>query len=103
MACSFEQVAEELQKLPRMFLEPDGSFVWVGQENRWQIDGNLFDRDGKLVYVELKGKAGSEALRQIAECLGWPRQALVVQLVREARFVAMNEFLGMGGSDSNDE
>ena len=27
--CSFEQVTAALEELPRMFLEPDGSFVWV--------------------------------------------------------------------------
>src|SRR4051812_40193066 len=41
LAVTFEQVAAALEVLPRMFFEPDGSFVWVSPdgEPHWQLDG----------------------------------------------------------------
>ena len=44
LPCTWEQAAAELEALPRMIFEPDGSWIWsggVGAE-RWQIDGHLF-------------------------------------------------------------
>src|SRR5687767_6803554 len=52
---SFEDAASRLSGLPRMFFEPDGSFVWVSTDPAWQVEGYLFDRDRRLQYVELKG------------------------------------------------
>ena len=42
-----------------MFAEPDGSFVWVipTAEYRYQLDGMIYDRDGAIEYIELKGNA----------------------------------------------
>lgn len=51
----FDQVADCLAQLPRLYFEPDGSLVWAGQD--WQIDGMLYDRDGVLQYADLKGHA----------------------------------------------
>ena len=56
---SFEAAVERLNQLERMFSEPDGSFVWTSPHDgpMWQIDGNLFDRNGRLLFVDLKGVA----------------------------------------------
>src|SRR5215210_2293586 len=55
MACTFEEAAARLAKLPRMFIEPDGAFVWVSPqgETPWQVDGNIYDRAGALAFVDL--------------------------------------------------
>jgi hypothetical protein len=60
-AVSFEQASSALDTLDRLFLEPDGSFVWTGETvadspeaappRRWQLDGEVYDRDGRLAYV----------------------------------------------------
>lgn len=91
---SFEEAAEALATLPRMFVEPDGSFVWVGgsADSRWQIDGSLYDRDGRLLYVELKGCCPLAELELLWRAFGWPEQPLVVQLVQQAVFVEEPEF-----------
>lgn len=86
---SFEAAYESLERLPRMFIEPDGSFVWVAQndEPAWQVDGLLFDRAGQLMYVELKGTCPVERFEQLLGAVGWPATPVVVQLMREAVFV----------------
>ncbi len=83
---SFEQAEVALASLPRLFFEPDGSFVWVADsaESAWQVDGQLYDRDGRLVYVELKGHCPVAAFDRLLQTLGWPDAPLMFQLVREA-------------------
>lgn len=86
---SFEDVAADLESFERMYFEPDGSFVWVSSEvaDRWQLDGMLYDRDGRVRHVELKGSCPSEAFGRFAAVLGEPTSAMVFQLTREALFL----------------
>lgn len=82
---TFEQVADALSMLPRMFVEPDGSFVWVSAgEPGWQLDGMLYDGAGSLWYVELKGRCPEADFDRLLAALGWPQRSLCFQLVREA-------------------
>ena len=94
MSVSFEEAAESLARLPRMFVEPDGSFVWVGEsaEPKWQIDGCLYDRAGSLLYVELKGSCPPAEFDLLLRAFGWPASSLIVQLVRQAVFVEEQAF-----------
>lgn len=94
MPVSFEQAADRLQELPRMFFEPDGSFVWVGDEQgqRWQVDGQLTDRDGRLLFVELKGDCPANRFDQMLAAFGWPATPLIFQLTRHAVFLDEAEF-----------
>ena len=99
---SFETAVERLNAIDRLFIEPDGSFVWSSPQNRetretgaaprWQVDGNLFDRNGRLLFVDLKGSCPAEEFDRLLTALGWPETALVFQLVREALFLAEPEF-----------
>ena len=90
---TFEQVEQRLSALPRMFLEPDGSFVWVGpSEDRWQVDGNLSDDGVRLRYAELKGTCPATALDKLLDAMGWPRTSLMFQLVHLGVFLAEEEF-----------
>jgi hypothetical protein len=86
---SFEEAVERMGRLERMFVEPDGSFVWVSSadEPRWQVDGNLFDRNGRLLLVDLKGTCNERWFDQLLSALGWPTTPLVFELVREAVFL----------------
>ncbi len=94
MPVSFEQAADRLQELPRMFFEPDGSFVWVGDEQgqRWQVDGQLTDRDGRLLFVELKGDCPANQFDQLLAAFGWPATPLIFQLTRHAVFLDEADF-----------
>ncbi len=86
---SFEDAAAALDSLPRMFIEPDGSFVWVSAQAdpRWQIDGVLYDRDERLLFVDLKGSCTPEELNRLLSCFGWPATQVIFQLTREAVFL----------------
>jgi hypothetical protein len=89
LAVTFEQVAAALEVLPRMYFEPDGSFVWVAPEGEphWQLDGQLQDRGAQLDYVELKGTCAEAACAQLWEILRGDAPRLVFQLVAEGVFV----------------
>lgn len=91
---SFEETAAALKLLPRMFCEEDGSFVWVSSagEPAWQVDGNLYDRAGKLLFVDLKGRCPSEQFDRLLSACDWPVTRVVLQLVREAVFVEEEVF-----------
>ena len=92
-ALTFEEVALALESLERMFVEPDGSFVWVSSKTttsdaeRWQIDGNLFDRNGRLLLVDLKGTCAKADFDRLLSAFGWPTTPVMFQLAREAVFL----------------
>lgn len=88
---SFEQAVEALNKLPRLDSEPDGFFVIAGdhQGRRWQVDGHLFDFDGRLHRMEIHGKCPPDAFDGMLHCVGWPEAPLVFELVMEG--VALEE------------
>jgi hypothetical protein len=92
--CSFESAIEQLSQLDRMYCEPDGSFVWVSAQGvpPWQVDGNLYDRDDRLIFVDLKGACPAVEFDRLLNCLGWPETPVVFQLVREAVWLDEPEF-----------
>jgi hypothetical protein len=78
-----------LSRLERMYAEPDGSFVWVSSREglSWQVDGNVFDREGRVVLVDMKGVCPPDDFDRLLACFGWPAERLLVQLVRPAVFL----------------
>jgi hypothetical protein len=101
-AKSFEAASEELLALERMFLEPDGSFVWVSaaKERPWQLDGVLYDRAERLLYVDLKGACTPGDFDRLLAALGWPETSVMFQLVHEAVFLDEAEFRRYAGLGS---
>lgn len=93
-ATTFDAALAALEYLPRMFVEPDGSFVWVGHngEARWQVDGNLYDRGDELAYVQMQGECPPAAFDELLTCFGWPETELVFQLVQEGVVVDESTF-----------
>ncbi|MFO0914583.1 MAG: hypothetical protein U0795_16615 [Pirellulales bacterium] len=87
---SFEEVCESLAELPRMFVEPDGSFVWRTPSG--QLDGQLHDGPCGLAHIELKGSISLDDWRRWLACVGWPDQSLAVQLARDGIFISESEF-----------
>jgi hypothetical protein len=93
-AITFEEATAALETLERMFVEPDGSFVWVSSNAiggrpapDWQLDGNLFDRNGRLLLVDLKGSCADAEFDQLLSAFGWPATPIMFQLSREAVFL----------------
>ncbi len=68
LARSFEEVAADLARFQRMYIEPDGSFVWVSSrgEAPWQVDGNLYDHQERVRLVDVKGSCPAGTIRPIA-------------------------------------
>lgn len=89
LAISFEDAVDRLSRLERMYAEPDGSFVWVSRREglSWQVDGNLFDREGRVVLVDMKGSCPADDFDRLLACFGWPAEKLLFQLVRPAVFL----------------
>ena len=77
-----------------MYCEPDGSFVWVSSQGEpaWQVDGNLYDHNERLLFVDLKGTCPPREFDRFLAALGWPRTKLMFQLTREAVFLDEAEF-----------
>lgn len=95
MAVSFEEATEQLQRLPRFLIEPDGSFVWVSptqERPRWQVDGNLYDCQGRLVLVELKGCCPVRSFDHFAATCGHQVVPLMVEFVEAFVYVTVEEF-----------
>lgn len=91
LSVSFESAAAALETIPRLYFEPDGSFVWVGDQEgdrtAWQLDGQLHDRGETLDYVELKGSCSRSSLRSLWDHLRPGDEVLVFHLVRPGVFV----------------
>lgn len=102
LAVTFDEALQALATFPRMFIEPDGSFVWTGEaadDARWQVDGNLIDCGPSLAYVELKGHCAVEQFDALLAALGWPQQQLLFQLPDQGVLLDESEFrlLAAGG------
>ncbi len=95
LGVSFEQATDALELFPRMHVEPDGSFVWVSssEEECWQVDGNLYDRDGSLIAIDLKGTCSQTSLAQLFDVFRAAGGELMIELVRDAVFVRKRDFL----------
>ena len=96
----FDDVLNQLNTLPRLYAEPDGSFVWTSpQENiRWQVNGNLYERNDCVLFVELKGSCPASEFDQLLACFLQDEKACVVQLTRPAVFVTPEIFRAHAGA-----
>ena len=94
LTVTFDDALTALERLNRLFIEPDGSFVWVNSPPdgmAWQVDGNLIDRGDFLSYVELKGRCPEAQFDQILATLGWPDTPLAFELTRRGIVVEETE------------
>lgn len=97
---SFEEVFAALENWPRMYIEPDGSFVWVGEEvspdglsTAWQLDGHLYDRAGRLLFVELQGTCPVSAFEQLLCICQLPVSQATIELRRVGQFLDCASFI----------
>lgn len=92
LAVTFEETLAALEQLERLYVEPDGSFVWVAGDRSWQVDGNFYDRDERLLFVELRGTAPSQQFDQLLAAFGWPAAALAFECRQAGVFVDEADF-----------
>ncbi|MEO1991657.1 MAG: hypothetical protein ABGW78_06975 [Pirellulales bacterium] len=91
---TFDNAVERLSQLDRMFVELDGSFLWSNKHHShsWQIDGNIFEQNNKVLFVELKGTCFPSTFDALLTCFGWPTETLVFQLTRPSVFLREHDF-----------
>jgi len=91
---TFDQTFAALEQVPGLFIEPDGSFFRASrpEEEKWQVEGNLYDQGPALAHVEMKGCCPDERLDELLRPLGWPEVALRFQMVKEGTQLSENEF-----------
>jgi len=89
LAVGFDDALARLDGLERMFAEPDGSFVWTSPREglSWQVDGNAFERNGRVLLVDLKGSCPPPEFDRLLAAFGWPGEPVMLQLVRPAVFL----------------
>lgn len=89
LAVGFDAALERLGAIERLYAEPDGSFVWASPREglAWQVDGNAWERAGRLLLVDLKGSCPEPAFDRLLDACGWPGQPVMMQLVRAAVFL----------------
>ncbi|MFM7109295.1 MAG: hypothetical protein ACKOZU_11990 [Planctomycetaceae bacterium] len=89
LGTGFDTLLDRLAALERMYVEPDGSFVWTSPREGpwWQVDGNAAERDGRVLLVDVRGSCPPAAFDRLLACLGWPATPLMFQLVRPAVFL----------------
>lgn len=94
LAAGFDEALDRLGGLPRLYTEPDGSFVWTSSagERRWQVDGNLFERGGRVLLVDLKGGCPAADFDRLLSAFGWPAEPLMFELVRSGVFLDEETF-----------
>ena len=90
----FEAAVERLAALERMFIELDGALVWRGERagRTWQIDGNAWDRGGRLARIDVRGRCPALQFDQLLTACGWPADAVVVELLRAGVFLDESTF-----------
>lgn len=99
--CSFEEALEQLDRLPRLLIEPDGSFVWTGEQasQRWQIDGMVYDRQliqegsavNRVAWCDIKGSCPYSEWQQLLRCFGTAEELLVAYLQHAGQFVSIHD------------
>jgi hypothetical protein len=103
LSVTFDDALAVLAALDRLFIEPDGSFVWRGTSpdgELWQVDGNLIDGGDRLAYVELKGCCPEKEFDSLLAAFDWPEARLVFQLQQRGVFVGKEEFRRLAATEA---
>lgn len=91
---TFEAAAERLALQGRMFVEPDGSFGRRDEAKGEFIEGTIYDADGQIRYVDVRGNCPAAAWRDFLSAIEpdlLTRGTLV--LLPEQRRIDMAEFI----------
>lgn len=94
-AVGFDAALAALDAFPRASTEPDGAFLWVGEGEggRWQVDGNAWEREGRILSVDVRGRCPVGELRRFLGLWRAEGEALLVELVRGGVYVDEATFL----------
>lgn len=105
---AFDEFLEKMNRLPTMFMELDGSFVWRGEggngesgdggrdddgeDGAWQVDGVVAEKNERVAFLEVKGAGSRAPFKQILELLEWPKQTVCFELPRQGTRCTAEQF-----------
>ena len=99
LACTFDDAYAKLAELDKLFIEPDGAFLWTGWDRSldppnelWRLDGCLYDSGPRLQYVELKGHSGAEPWARFLAALNANDDNTMIQFVESGQFRTLSVF-----------
>jgi len=93
ISSSFEAAQQRLEQLPKLYFEPDGSFVWSRSGGREQVFGMLYDAAGTIRYCELRGRCSGTTWRTLCEAISGDRSAkLEIMLLPDQRLKDLQSF-----------
>lgn len=96
--CSFEQWMHKMLQRPGVYAEGDGSWSWTAQEKNergapvWRMEGMIYDRDGKVFYVDVQGQCTADAWRDMVEALQARDERLSICLAELGVWVSASGF-----------
>lgn len=99
---SFEGAAARLERIDRLFIEPDGSLVWTCDSPRQQVDGVIYDAADRIQYVDLQGCCTLASWRTLLAALApeLGQRAVVLSLPdRRRQFLQAFETSTFGGTE----
>lgn len=91
----FDAALAALDAFARASTEPDGAFLWVGEGEggRWQVDGNAWEREGRILSVDVRGRCPLGELRRFLGLWRAAGEGLLVEFVRAGVYVDEETFL----------
>ncbi len=68
---TFENLSAILANIPGLIFEMDGSFVWVDHQSAraCQMDGMVYDRQGGIEYIEIKGSCSPHQWNTLCQAI----------------------------------
>lgn len=95
---TFDEAADTIQRLARLYFEPDGSFVRVSPgEPKQELCGVLYDGGPRLAYVDLQGCCHPPWLDEFLTALSWPATPLAFELIPEGVLLSESDFRLLAG------
>lgn len=87
--CSFEAWMQQMLARSGVYAEGDGSWSWTSTDKNernapaWRMEGMIYDRDGRLFYVDVQGQCTLAAWQDLVGALDIPPQSSLAICVAE--------------------
>ena len=80
-----EAAIDRMNRLPRMFTEPDGSFLWKFDSG--QLEGTIYDDGERIRYIDIAGRASAEVWSDFLGALGESFESVALELLDSGKVV----------------
>ncbi len=78
----FSRWVQNLGDVPYFAWEPDGSFSLCSSTGHgaWRMGGNVWERNGRIAWIDVVGTCDWAGLKRVFSACGWPATPLLVHL-----------------------